>query len=413
MADTPEPDGLLRTIEHVTLDSLVEFPGNPRRGDIPALRESLEQNDQYEPIVVQASTRYVLAGNHRVQAAKDLGWDKIAAVVIDVGDDHARRIALSSNRIADLGTYEDELLLEQMKLLDAEDAFIGTGYSDVDYKDLERRMVHFLASAEGKEDEAPPVPETPKSKLGEVYELGVHRLMCGDSTKADDVALLMGGEKAALLVTDPPYGVSYADKNAFLNSYDEGNRIQSPLVGDHQTPEEMQAFWTAAFATVRPHMAPGAAYYTTGPQGGDLLLLLLSLRDAGFPLRHMLIWAKNNLVLGRSDYHYKHEPILYGWVEGAHRFYGPPGETSVWEIDRPHESKLHPTMKPVGLPARAIENSSQLGDIVLDPFAGAGSTMIAAESIGRRCFTMELDSSYVDVCRQRFADFVNDPRLCP
>ncbi len=255
-------------------------------------------------------------------------------------------------------------------------------------------------------DAVPPLPEKPKSKLGEVYELGPHRLMCGDATKRADLALLFGDDHANLLVTDPPYGVSYAAKNEFLNTYDKGNHIQSEIEGDQGTPEEMSVFWRAAFTAVRPFLAPGAGYYVTGPQGGDLLLLLLlALRESEFPLRHMLVWAKNNHVLGRSDYHYQHEPIIYGWVKGPHRFHGPPGETSLWEIDRPFASKLHPTAKPVELFARAIRNSSKRGDIVADPFAGSGTSVIAAEQTGRRAYVCEIDPAYCDVCRTRWAEF--------
>ena len=175
----------------------------------------------------------------------------------------------------------------------------------------------------------------------------------------------MAGEQAAILWTDPPYGVSYASKNEFLNRVDKGNRLQRPIEGDHQTPEQMQELWRRRSRLVGlATEAGGVLLRVTGPQGGDLqLLLLMSLRESGFPLRHMFVWAKNNHVLGRCDYHYKHEPILYGWVEGAAPFYGKAGETSVWEIARPHRSDLHPTMKPVELVARAIRNSSRGGDI--------------------------------------------------
>ena len=157
---------------------------------------------------------------------------------------------------------------------------------------------------------------------------------------------------------------------------------------------------------MRKSAVQGASYYVTGPQGGDLLLLLLlALRESGFPLRHMLIWAKNNHVLGRADYHYQHEPILYGWVEGAaHRFYGTHGETSLWPIDKPLKSDLHPTMKPVELYARALRNSSAPGDIVADIFAGSGTAILAAEQLGRRCYAMELDPTYVAIILQRYLD---------
>lgn len=232
-----------------------------------------------------------------------------------------------------------------------------------------------------------------------------HKLACGDCREEAPLAAVMGDEQYHLLITDPPYGVSYGAKNEFLNAIARGNLIQTPIVGDQESPEDMSAFWLAAFKTVRQYARPGASYYTTGPQVGDLLLLLLALRDSGFPLRHMLIWAKNNHVLGRSDYHYKHEPIIYGWVEGAgHHFYGGAGETSLWEIDKPFRSDLHPTTKPLELYERAIRNSSQPGEIVLDPFAGSGTVLVGCERWGRRGRAIDVAPSYCAVALQRMQD---------
>jgi DNA modification methylase len=212
----------------------------------------------------------------------------------------------------------------------------------------------------------------------------------------------MGGEKAGLMVTDPPYGVSYADKNAFLNAADKGNRIQTQIEGDHQTPAEVDALWRAAFRVWRGFVGKGACYYVTGPQGGDLLLLLLlALRDTGWPLRHMLIWAKNNHVLGRCDYNYKHEPIIYGWVDGGHKWYGD-HDVSLWEVDKPTKSEFHPTTKPVELFARAVGNSSADGGLVVDPFLGSGTTLIACEQLHRKCRAVEISPGYVAVTLERW-----------
>jgi DNA modification methylase len=410
---------LLGQIERVPLDSLIQHPDNPRRGNVQAIAESLDANQQYEPLVVQLSTGRVLAGNHRLQAAQSLGWDSIDVVNVDVDDEHALRILLSANRTADLATYDNQALVEQLQALTS---FVGTGYTDDDLDEILDRLREEQAEQErllnlaNREDVVPDPPAEARSVAGEIYALGPHRIMCGDSTDTKQIAALMDGAQASMLFTDPPYGVSYAAKNEFLNSYDKGNHVQSEIENDHQTPEQMSAFWTEAFTAIRPHVAKGGAYYVTGPQGGDLLLLLLlllALRDSGFPLRHMLIWAKNNHVLGRSDYHYKHEPLIYGWVDGSHKFYGPPGETSLWEIARPHESKLHSTMKPVELMERALTNSSKPGDSVLDPFAGSGSTIIAAEQTGRVCYACEIDSRYVDVIRQRYSEYTGQPELAP
>lgn len=258
---------------------------------------------------------------------------------------------------------------------------------------------------EVQEDETPEVSKEPAiSRLGEVYQLGKHKVYCGD---AKELSILMGETKADLLVTDPPYGVSYADKNEFLNSISRGNRNQTKIENDHQTPEEMKEFWTELFGSIFTHLKSDASYYITSPQGGELLLLL-SLSDIGFPSRHMIIWAKNNHVLGRCDYNYKHEPLLYGWLE-KHKFYGKGKQnTSVWQIDKPHSSKEHPTMKPVELFAECILNSSKEGELVLDPFLGSGTAVIAAEQTKRVCYGSELSPEYVDVIRRRYWKFVNN-----
>ena len=212
---------------------------------------------------------------------------------------------------------------------------------------------------------------------------------------------------ADLLVTDPPYGVSYAAKNEFLNAVGRGNLIQTPIENDHTKPEDMSALWIKSFSNIRKSVKAGASYYVTGPQGGDLLLLLLALKESGFPLRHMLIWAKNNHVLGRSDYHYQHEPIIYGWVDGSHSFYGGHSQTSLWFVDKPHKSDLHPTMKPVALFLKAIQNSTKEEDTVLDHFSGSGTTMIACGNSNRKACCIELDPGYVAVILQRYKDTFN------
>ena len=252
--------------------------------------------------------------------------------------------------------------------------------------------------------------EETTSARGEVFELGDHRLMCGDATSEEDMKALLCEEQVELLCTDPPYGVSYASKNQFLNARDKGNRIQTPIENDHMSEEETAALWMGAFSRACDAMKPGASYYVTGPQGGDLMLMLLtSLRDSGLRIKHTLIWAKNNHVLGRCDYHYKHEPILYGWKEGAgHKFHGGKGETSLWEISRPNASSLHPTTKPVALMERAIANSTLTGEAVLDPFLGSGTTLIAAARLKRRCYGLEISPAYCDVIRRRWTRWARE-----
>jgi DNA modification methylase len=402
----PSEEGLV--VVDALVASLRPHERNPRTITAPrlaALKADLDADPEMlraRPLIALPDGR-VIAGNQRLRAVVELGWETVPAVYADLDENRAREWALRDNN--QFGEWDEEALGVYLKeMVDAGAELARTGFTD---SELEQYLASAANGVPLVDPDPPPLPEgEPESRIGEVYELGSHRLMCGDTTDPAQVAELMSGEQAAILWTDPPYGVSYAAKNEFLNRVDKGNRLQTPIEGDHQTPGQMLELWQAAFSAVRPVLRPGASYYVTGPQGGDLLLLLLSsLKEAGFPLRHMLVWAKNNHVLGRCDYHYKHEPILYGWVEGAaHVFYGATGETSVWEIPRPHRSDLHPTMKPVELVARALRNSSRVGELLLDPFAGSGSTLIAADQLDRRCYCLEIDPRYCDVIRKRYDD---------
>lgn len=373
------------------------------------IRASIEEFGVVENLVVRPNPSIVgayevISGNHRLELYRELGLETAPCYVADLDDAHARILAQTLNRTRGEDDPEKKarLLEEVLQTITVDEAL---RYLPETPGSLDQLLTQFSPSrALIDPDEAPPLPDEPDSKPGELYELGPHRLLCGDATDPGALETLMGEALAELLWTDPPYGVAYAGKNAFLNAIDKGNRIQTAIAGDDGDTAEMDALWRTAFAAARAHLAPGASYYVTGPQGGDLLMALLAaLRESGFPLRHILIWAKNNHVLGRCDYHYQHEPIIFGWVEGAaHRFYGGRGQSSLWEIPRPQRSDLHPTMKPVELVARAIRNSSRPGEIVLDPFAGSGSTLIAAEQEGRVAYCIELDPRYCDVIRERY-----------
>ncbi len=379
-------------------------PYNPRRispHDMQALRRSLRTFGAVEPILLNSRTGRIVGGHQRVKAAKAEGIKALPVIRVDLAEPQEKQLNLALNRIA--GAFDPELLsgvLADLKSM-GEDLEI-TGFTTEELQDIFGN-----GAKEGNTDpDAIPSDVEPRTKLGDLWLLGDHRLFCGDCTKANDLQMLMGGDRYSVLVTDPPYGVSYAAKNEFLNRIDKGNRVQKKIAGDHQDPASMSKFWRSAFSAVRSFAKAGASYYVSGPQGGDLLLLLLlALRESDFLLKHILVWAKNNHVLGRCDYHYKHEPILFGWVKGGHRFYGPAGEVSLWEVDRPSKSDLHPTMKPVWLFARAIRNSSRTGEIVLDPFLGSGTSLIAAEQLGRRCFAVEIDPKYCDVAVQRWEGF--------
>jgi hypothetical protein len=363
-----------RELKNVPLADLIPYARNPRKND-PAVQRvaaSLKEYGLVKNSIVVDEDMVLITGHTTTKAMQALKWATAPEVTQVFGLTEAQKKAyrIADNKLGELAAWDDELLaleLDDLKVLDFD--LDLTGFDD---KELGKILD---AGKEASEDDyEPPVEIETSIQRGDLFALGRHRLLCGDSTSAEDVGRLMDGKKADLLLTDPPYGVSYASKNEFLNALDEGNRVQTEIENDHKKPEEMSAFWIATFTTAREHMRPGASYYVTGPQGGDLLLLLLlALKEGGFPLRHMLVWAKNNHVLGRSDYHYKHEPILYGWVEGAHTFYGGHSETSLWPIDKPHKSDLHPTMKPVALFAKAVENSTKSGETVFSTPSSAAA----------------------------------------
>jgi len=258
-------------------------------------------------------------------------------------------------------------------------------------------------------DAVPDVPETAQTQTGDIWHLGPHRVLCGDSTKQDEVERLMDGQMVDMLLTDPPYGVDYSGKNEFLNNYDEGNRIQKDIINDTESAGETVEMWRRYFRNVKKVLRSGANYYISF--SGDkllLLLLLLLLREDGIelPERQILVWVKNNHVLGRSNYSYKHEFILYGWNGShGHKYYGD-FDTTVWEVDKPLKNDLHPTMKPIELLVRAIGHGTGKGMSVYDGFLGSGSTLIASEKTGRQCYGMEIEPHYCDVIARRYVDFV-------
>lgn len=246
------------------------------------------------------------------------------------------------------------------------------------------------------EDEPPALDEVVVSKKGEVYQLGAHRLMCGDATSSLDMQQLMGDKKADLVFTDPLYNVAYEGKT------EDKLKIQN----DKQESEKFFDFLFAAFKNMYLQSKSGASIYVCHADT-ERVNFSKAFMDAGWKLAQIVIWAKGHFVMGRQDYQWQHEPILYGWKEGETHYYnGGRNQTTLWHVDRPSASKEHPTMKPIQLVVRALSNSSKGEDLILDPFAGSGSTLIAAEQVGRTCYAMELDPKYCDVIRKRYARFI-------
>lgn len=405
-------------IENVNITSLRPDPANARKHDdrnLTAIASSLEKFGQRKPIVVTPDS-IVVAGNGTLEAAKSLGWTQIAIARTPVGWtwDQIKAFALADNRTAELAEWDDNVLAEQLLELDAN----GWDLKDIGFETLEPpALVEIL-----EEDQIPGLPAEATAKMGEIYQLGRHRVMCGDSTNKAHVEKLMDSQLADLVVTDPPYNV------AIENS--QGMTIQN----DDMSNQEFKNFLTMCFKNLELSLKQGGAFYVWYASR-EHINFESSLNDAGFKVRQQLIWNKNTFILGRQDYHWKHEPCLYGWKDGAAHYFmddrtqstmlenkksnvnsmskeemqelikellSDKISTTVLNEDKPSVNDLHPTMKPIKLIGRLIKNSSKQNEIVLDLFGGSGSTLIAAEQIGRNCFMMEYDPKYVDVIIKRW-----------
>jgi DNA methylase/ParB-like nuclease domain len=358
-------------VEIVPISSVHVSARNPRRGDVAAIKASLVANHQFQPVIVNRRTGEVLAGNHRVLAARELGWKEIAVCFVDVSDERALRIMLADNRTSDLAGYDAEALIALLSEVDGD--LVGTGYSR---GDVDALLDSVASDGPLDEDEIPSVPVAAVSRQGEVVELGEHRLACGDARDADLVARLMDGESAGCVMTDPPYGVGYEGKT----------RRRLRLPNDH--PAGLAALLDAALGVVDGWVAGGAAVYVFHPTGGLLPVFVDAFVRVGWELRQSLVWAKDAMVLGHADYHHRHESILYGYKpmpeagrlgRGGRGWYGDSRQVSVFEVPRPRAAREHPTTKPPELLARMIRNSTRRGDVVVDPFAGSGSSLVACE----------------------------------
>lgn len=385
--------------ELVDVAKLTEHPDNPRRGDLDAISASIDAHGFYGTIVAQRSTGRILAGNHRYRAAKQAGAAELPVVWVDVDDESARRILAADNRTSDLGSYDSELLAVLLgQLAETEAGLLGTGYTDNDLSELLATINQTIAGPTLTDpDEVPDAPASPITKPGDLWQLGPHRVLCGDATVPTDLDRVMAGDQADCMWTDPPYGVNYVGKT------DEAMTISN------DGPDDLPDLIRAAFTTATTVLKPGAAVYVAHPPGALSLVFGNAFVAVGWRLHQRLVWVKDQMVLGHSDYHYRHEDILYGYTSGPGRrgrggdgWYGDHAQTSVFDIARPKRSEDHPTTKPVELIARCLSNSCPPRGITLDPFAGSGTTLLAAHGLGMRARLVELDAGYVDVICRRF-----------
>lgn len=416
-------------IENIRVEDLHPYERNPRKNDaaVGPVAESIRQFGFKVPIIVDRNNE-IIAGHTRLKAAELLGLETVPCIrADDLTDEQVKAFRLADNKVAEFAEWDPELL-------DWELSDLALDNVDMTVFGFEREPETVDDVREDNYDEAP--PEEAITLEGDLYILGEHRLLCGDSTSEEDIRVLMDGQKPVFVFTDPPYGVAIGDKNQTLAKFGRAGVCRENIQNDNIGQEELYKILVKAFTNLRQAADPGCSYYVSAPQGGDLgLMMLQMMTDAGLKVRHNLIWVKNHAAfsLGRLDYDYKHEPIFYTWTE-KHNFYGGYSTTviddtkpidkmnkaelkdlvralsegreqSVIYCDKPMASKLHPTMKPVKLVARFMVNSSQPGDICADIFGGSGTTMIAAEQLGRRCFMMEKDPHYCDVIVQRWEAF--------
>lgn len=386
---------------------------NPRR-IAPERLEALKRSMEADPLMLEARPVIalldgtVVCGNMRVRAASELGWSEIPAVSVELDSEQARLWMLRDNN--EYGAWEEDALAELLSELEQAGADLAlTGFPENELDELLRNSRFSTADP----DEVPPMPEKPRSKAGEVYELGPHRLMCGDATDSKHVAQLLAGAEPVLLATDPPYGVELdmewrdrAGKNALgpaERSYmrSEGHRATS-ISGDTVTD------WSPAFELV-PSLAIAYVWHADR----HTLEVGQGLRRIGFDLSQLIIWDKERFVLSRTHYHSGHEPAWYARRKGSPRWLGSLDQSTVWRAPSPKmimgsgsvEKVDHPTQKPVALFTRPLENHLRRGEAVYDPFAGSGTALIAGEMTGRICFAMEIDPAYCDVIRDRYEVF--------
>lgn len=378
-------------ITNIPLKNLKPYENNPRKNDdaVKYVAESIKEFGFKVPIVIDKNN-VIVAGHTRYKAAKKLKMSEVPCIIADdLTDEQIKAFRLADNKVAEKAEWDFDLLNAELDdIIDLDMELFG--FEDALQDDAE----------EAVEDEFEvELPPEPKSKLGDIYQLGNNRLMCGDSTVLEDVEKLMGGgEQADMLLTDPPYNVNYEGKT----------KDKLKIKNDQMGNDNFRQFLTDAFSNADMVMKPGAVFYIwhADSEGYNFRGACF---DAGWTVRQCLIWNKNSMVMGRQDYQWKHEPCLYGWKEGAgHLWASDRKQTTVINFDKPTRNDMHPTMKPIPLFDYQIKNNTKGGDVVLDLFGGSGTTIMACEQNGRRGYSMEYDPRYVDVIIARWEKFTGE-----
>jgi DNA modification methylase len=392
-------------IELVLIDTLRPDPANPRRigeRELEALTKSLKEFGFVQPVLVRKSDNVVIGGHQRLVAARRLGLKTVPVIFLDLPPEQARLLNLALNKIS--GQWDQELLARMLAdLKPIEDIDLSlSGFSEdeldkllksLDARDKRSRVESFDFQAAWEEAQ-----KAPGVQLGDIWRLGDHRVLCGDATDSGAVSRLVGAQRANMAFTDPPYNVDLGHHGGASRT---GRR--RTIANDALPPAEWESFCRAWAKNLLSYV-DGTIYVCMSTKEWPLVTRVLEEADGHWS--DTIVWAKDRFVLGRADYQRQYEPIWYGWREGAsHHWCGDRDQGDVWTIPRPAESELHPTMKPLALVERAIENSSRAGDVVLDLFLGSGTTVIAAERTGRICFGTELDPHYCRIVIARWEVF--------
>ena len=380
-------------IEYRKVSDLLPYARNARThsdAQVSQLAASIKEFGFNNPVAIDADGM-ILCGHGRVMAAQKLHMTEVPTVCLShLSDTQVKAYILADNKLAlNAGWDNDMLKVELEDLKDSDFDLNLTGFSDEELKDI---LVEDPTEAHEDNFDGEP-PEAAKSQLGNIWTMGEHRLMCGDSTSENDVKCLMQGELADLLITDPPYNVAYTGKT----------KDALTIHNDSMDDASFRQFLRDAFSAADSVMKPGGVFYIwhADSEGYNFRG---AVHDVGWTVRECLIWVKNSLVLGRQDYQWRHEPCLYGWKDGTHLWASDRKQTTVIEMDRPVRNGVHPTMKPVGLFDYQIKNNTRESDVVLDLFGGSGTTLIACEQNGRKSRLMELDPKYVDVIVNRWQE---------
>ena len=391
--------GKIAEVQEVTIADLIPYANNAKihgAGQIEKLKKSITEFGFITPCLIDRDNN-LIAGHGRVMAAKELGMTTVPCVYVDgLTETQRRAYILADNRLGELGEWNMDLVfseLDELKDMDFDIELTGFELPDDEPNEVEDDGYDFKDVVDHRASE------------GDVWQLGEHRLMCGDSSSREDVEKLTGGVRAKMVFTDPPYGVAIGSKNQMLNAFQPSGRQTENIMGDTLSTEELYEMLKAVFINLREHAEEDCSYYVTSPQGGEIgLMMMMMMRDAGLEVRHNLIWEKNTATFSmrRLDYDYQHEPIFYTWTK-KHNYYGK-GQyhTTIWKFDKPRKCDLHPTMKPIELVAEALLNSSLENDPVFDFFGGSGTTLMACEQLHRKCFMMEKDPKFVDVILDRW-----------